>query len=498
MNFKAIFFICMLFFSFLFAATASMQTGGTILVVNSKDWKDVLAGGVYAAQNKYSYLFILTQNQADYLISLFKNDGKSTILYYESKEPVVEDFVAKLKLEVPNAKLNKQENLADFFASISTQKKAIIVGSDDVENSLVAASYAALSGSNLYFASKDNIQSLALGLLAKKNSVLVYGNLASATNLENVEKINKGSIYLNNLELLAKLQAQGYEIKQVVFASGRTFEESILSNPVVLVGRTEVTKELLEWIKSNQAQGKLTQGVVYAGDADIEGAIKTIKKETGLAVFTKFATGFSSDAEAKPNIVLELPAKLVKLQLNPPVYDYATSTLSLEVINLGNTNAYVRVVAQFPNGKFVGSEQKKLEPMEIVLFSVPLSSAGLQGQDIEKAVLNVYSSKEEQIVEAIDVVEFKNVKYINKPAAQPSSITQQPSTQQAPQTQTKPVQQVSQPSSKQSTSPLSYDFYSWAFVALVIIVLVVVYLYSSKKIQPKESKHKEHHKAKKD
>ena len=495
MNFKAIFFIGVLFFNFLFAITSTQSTN-TILVVNSKDWKDVLAGGVYAAQLKYSYLFILTPEQANYLVSLFKNDAKSTIFYYEANEPVVEDFVIKLKQEVPRAKLNKQENLASFFASTSTQKKAIVVSSDDVENALSAASYAALSGSSLHFASKDNLESLVSGLLEKKNSVLLYGNIAAiATNLENVEKINTGSIYINNLELLKRLQAQGYEINQVVFASGRTFEDSILNNPIALVGRTEPTKDLIDWIRSNQAQGKLKQGLVYAGDADIEGAIRTIKKETGLAVFTKFATGFSTDSEAKPNLVLELPAKNVVLQLYPPVYDYATSTLSLEVINLGNTNAYVRIVAQLPNGKFVGSEQKKLEPMEIVLFSVSLSSAGLDGEDIEKAILNVYSSKEEKFVENIDVVEFKNVKYINKPTAQSKPTQQPPQNQQVPRSE--PPTSQPAPTSASSSQGLGYDFYSWAFVAVIIIVLIAVYLYSSKQIQGKIFKDKEKQKTKK-
>ncbi|MEM4209586.1 MAG: hypothetical protein QW833_04335, partial [Candidatus Anstonellaceae archaeon] len=120
---QKLFFVMAVLFGFLFAQSAQE----TFLIVNSEDWKDVLSSAVYAAQNNYKHVFILTPEQGDYIFSLIS--GTSTPFYYfESEKPVNPNLFEKFSL-LDSSRVFKKTNLANFFASQSKNPGAIVVDS---------------------------------------------------------------------------------------------------------------------------------------------------------------------------------------------------------------------------------------------------------------------------------------------------------------------------------------------------------------------------------
>jgi hypothetical protein len=480
MNLKNLFLLFLLF-GFLFA-----QSKSTYLLVNSKDWKDVISGGVYASEHGLNYIFILTPQQADYFSSLFSK-GTNKIIYYESNNPVDNSLYSKFQ-GLENVELNKMDSLYYYFASNSPNNGAVVVGNEIGAEAVSAAPYAILRGWGLYFASKSNANDLVSQLLNQKKEILVYGSIANSVNLD-VKKINTGSIYLDNVEIL-KLFSFYKEPIQIVFTSGKTFERSIVSSqPVALVGRTEVSKDLILFLSSKPS----IKGLVYYGDADINGAILSLKKELGIPVFTNLGNAFSPDSQMKPPIVLNLPSRDVIIKVNPPVYDVQLKSIVFSVENKGNCNAYLRAVVELPNGKFVGSQQIELGALQTYTFVLPLSSDGINTNTFDLK-LHIYSSCEKDIIESIDIIDFKGVKFTNQNNQQPSAVVQQ-------------EQKSKEYSSSNQLAPTNYSnsIVNWIFVLVIILIIIVIYFYNKDLLtvreisqkKPKETKTKKeekHHK----
>ncbi|MCX8163290.1 MAG: hypothetical protein N3D10_01915 [Candidatus Micrarchaeota archaeon] len=473
MNFlKKIFLLFLGFFAFFNLLFSQPIIGqDTFLIVNSNDWKDVIAGGVYASQNNYKYIFILTNEQGEYVFSLLSN-SKNQFYYYESLEPKHSKLFEKFS-SLDQSRVFKQANLADYFAFNSKNPGCIIVGSDVGAEAVSVASYAVFKGWGLCFSTAQKLPSLIQELKSQNKEILVYGSIAEFVPKDVfVQKINTGSIYLDNLELLKRFDKEK-EILQVVLTSGKTFEESIAkTDPVVLVGRTEPSRELVEWMLSKP---KL-KAVVFDGDADIIGAIQSLKRETGLAVLTKFGTGYSTDAKVRPNLVLALPSKNIVLDIQVPVLDYSSSSLKIPIKNNGNTKAYVQIAAELPNGKFISSAKKELEPNSIQILSLSISAVGLQNP-IQKVTLYVYSSAEADRTEAIDIVEFLNVKIENMP---PSQVSEQK----------QPVLTSESYSPSAQSSPFFINL-NILFALIVLVIVIALYYYGKKKFKIKDEEQPE-------
>ncbi|MFN3909736.1 MAG: hypothetical protein ACK4J0_00695 [Candidatus Anstonellaceae archaeon] len=461
---KKLFFICLLLLNFLLVSVFALSAQDTFVIVNSKDWRDVIAGGVYAGQNNYSYVFILTPQQADYIFSFF-SESKNPFFYFESENPVDLTLNAKLS-SLGQGKIEKQSNLFSFFSSKAQAQGAVVVGSDFGSEAVSVAPYAVFKNFGLFFATKENVGEIVRNLKTQNKEVLLYGSIAKELEKDIfVDKIiNTGSVYLDNLELLKLFDSQTPTL-QIVFTSGKTYEPFITKGyPVILLGRTEPTKQLIDWLIAHPK----VKGLVFNGDEDILGAIQSIKKETGISIFTKLGTGFSKDAKVKPNMVLDLPSKNVVLVLEPPVYDFSSSSLKLRVNNTGNVPAYTQLVIELPNGKFIGSPKKEIKPNSSYLFVLPIDASGLYNQ-IKKVVVHVYSSSEEIIMESVDVVEFLNVSIENQqfqPTKEDNNASEQSSTFQ---NQLFNAQQL--PSQGTESS------YNWFFAIVILIIIVIIYYY---------------------
>lgn len=451
----------------LFSGVSDAAPAKGWVLVNSNNFADVVGGAVYASQNGYSYAFVLTPSHGDYLVNFFKaSSGK--ILYYESGTPVSATMGNALKaLSKPNVQLVNNADLAGWFASKSPAKLAYVVGSADGAESLSVAPYAVLMKGGLYFADASNVDALIAGLKSKGQAVTVYGSIASsasAASLSGTEAINSGSRYADNLQVLSKFMS-AHPVKQVLFISGKTFEKSMIdpANPLMLMGRTEVSNEQLAWLRGSG----ITASLVFQGDADIQGSVDEVKKSTGLPVFAKLGEGYTGDAQMQPLAVMTLPGPNVVLSVSTVKYNGKEGSLQVTVKNDGNVPANVRVSATLPDGSTGSSAATSIAKGASKTISVPVdASRSVQNGQIAQATILVASSAQASFMDAIDSVNITKISADMPPKPAPK---------------TEPPAPVAQPPAQPPAPAKGGDSSLLLIVVAVVIIAVGAYLLMSGK-----------------
>ncbi len=376
---------------------ADTQTARSLVLVNSYHFEDVIAGSVWAAENNADYLFVLTPQQGDYAVN-FLSAYRSPISYFESDKPVVANLDAAI-LSASNSSASisaqRQSGLADWFADHAPGTQAIIVGRSDGAESISAAPYAVLRRAGLYFADSATLPGLLTKLKSSGRQVMVYGSIASSipsTEQGGMEVLNSGSRYADNLELLKRYAALS-PLKQIVFASGQTFEKSMVmgGSPVALVGLTEVSPDLIAWLKASN----IRTGKVISGDGDIEGAQAMLSQDAGMSLFPAIGEGYLGDSQTRPLLVLPLPGPRPILVVDPPSnpvrYDLSARSFMVGVENTDRYPAYVRAVVQLPDGRSSASSLVALAPGETRAIAVRLDAGQYApAGSIEQATLFVH------------------------------------------------------------------------------------------------------------
>ncbi|MFH0927785.1 MAG: hypothetical protein V1822_04360 [Candidatus Micrarchaeota archaeon] len=391
-----------------FAGVADFGPKKNILILNSANYEDAACAAAYSAQNGYDFAFIITPTHGEYWLSLLSN-SQDNVEYYQSSNPVHAPLGGKLSaLSRLNIKVHNSPDPCSEFAAMQNSASAIVVGRQSGPEAISAASYAAISGASLYFADGANADVVVSELAGMKQSVLVYGSIANSVSeqeLAEVSSINSGSIYLDNAKMLS-LYAQLKAPSQAIFASGKEFEAEMISKdyPAALVGRTEPSQNLLDWITSSGVKS----GLVFSGDADISASIATIKRETGLPVFAKLGQGFAGDSQMQPLAMLPVPSKNVMLSVNLGKYSTKSGAFELSVKNTGESVAYVRAAASLPSGELGSSQLVKIEPSQQATLEVPLAIAATSGS-INQAQFQIYSGSDQYVTESIDAITFMDI-----------------------------------------------------------------------------------------
>ena len=329
----------------------------SLVLVNSYHFEDVISGSVWAAENNNEFLFVLTPEQGDYVVH-YLSAYRAPISYFESDKPVVPNMdlaIASASNSSISLVAQRQSGLSDWFADHAPGTEAIIVGSSDGAESISAAPYAVLQHAGLYFSDSAQLPGLLTKLKSSGRSILIYGSLASSlpsAEQSGVSVLNSGSRYADNLELLKRYVAVS-PVKQVVFASGQTFEKSMVigGSPVALIGLTEVSPDLIAWLKASG----ISAGKIISGDGDITGALSMLRQGAGVSIFPAIGEGYPGDSQTRPLLVLPLPGPrpvlVVDPSSNPVHYDQSAHEFMIGVENADHYPAYVRAVVQLPDGR---------------------------------------------------------------------------------------------------------------------------------------------------
>ena len=402
----------------------STSAARALVLVNSYNFEDVIGGAVFAAEHGDDYLFILTPAQGGYVID-YLSAHHSPIYYFESSKPVVTGLDKQITgnhtgSAIPLTSPARGAGLSSYFADNSPGASAIIVGREDGAEAVSVSSYAVLEKSGLYFSDASSIHTLIAGLASQNKSILVYGSLASslsASDLSGVQTINTRSRIADNLEIVKMYMAQSPS-KQMVFASGQTFEKTMAmgGSPLALIGLTEVTPDLISYVKEN---GIHTGKVIY-GDGDTAGA-QAMLASAGVTLFPLIGEGYVGDAQTRPLLVLPLPGPRPVLVIDgssaPVRYDPANSAFMVGAINQDHFPAYLRIVVQLPNGDSGSSAQAALASGESRSIPIDLDAGQYAAAGrISSATIFVYYGSSPQSVEYIQQLDYSNI-----PVSGPSS-----------------------------------------------------------------------------
>ncbi len=324
------------FLFLLFFSTFSAVSAETV-VINSKDWKDVYYGILYAHYHNYQVFFANSPNPA----GLFNILPKDKIILIESSQPFVPNLEAQLRIK--GYTLAKKIKVSSPYKELmpSGMKKFYVVEEDFPWLCLPAGALARSENAWVLIVNENNARDIA-GILSKASQVIGIGrfkrsveNVLSPYFSRRVEAESKFDIAVE----LAKEFVKKKKVSQILITEGKYLEPELLKGhaPVLLVGSNLLPEEVVNFIKENDIKTVVAIGaqLTYVGEKIRE---KTNKK---TSVFIKF--GMSTPG-ISPRIYaltfFPLPKPELKLSILRVVYDPEKKKLMVQFSNNGNTGIF--------------------------------------------------------------------------------------------------------------------------------------------------------------
>ncbi len=389
-----------------------------IVIVNSLDYRDVLAAAVYASAGGHTYVFATDASQAVFISHYYTLSAGIPIIYLEGGRSVLANMAALLRESgVKNLTIVQNRTIPTWVADQFPKNQAIVVGSQYGQDALSVAPYAALTRSPIFFVDEPSTAGPLVDRLVSRGylRVLLYGPIAhqlpasSLGRLQNPWTIDTGSRYTNNLQIAGEFLKLN-PTSQVMFLSGHTFEKSMIDRryPIVLVGSADVPAELLDFIVS---QGVRT-GVVFSSDAGIVDGVSRIRiLRPNLSIFIKFGEGFRVVNQTQPLMTMALPSPQIAgmLDILNVSYNIPQKVFELQVRNRGDP---VSLTAEASNSE-VGSatsSQISIASGSTTTLSIPLDSTrAIAGRVIPNVSITVRYGEDTRLLDNIETITFSDV-----------------------------------------------------------------------------------------
>ncbi|NQU79585.1 hypothetical protein HQ545_07485 [Candidatus Woesearchaeota archaeon] len=320
------------------------------VVINSKDWRDVYTGMMYAKYMDLDVHYVAEETHGLMLITSVLNKNNPDVLLIEnSKNFFIAGYESNLKSAGFNVEKYASQDPKDTnleFAKIAVDsgnlKSFIIVDSALGYNAMSVASYSVLTYSFVIFADNTNIDEVYDFIQDNQRPVILYGKVdrevKSRLNDFNPRVIDEGDKYSNNIEIV-KLFIKESPVRQVIFTHGEVIEPGLFSDdfPVLFIGVSNVPDQVIDYIHTSD----ITTGVVVG--YELFDNAKRIREETGIKVYLKFGQGRNSEMQALD--IFELPKYLPNIQIKTVRYNTVTQQLEVVYENKGDFFAYVQALS---------------------------------------------------------------------------------------------------------------------------------------------------------
>ena len=309
-----------------------------IVVINSQDWRDVLAGLQYAVHKGYNAYFTNSPNPA----GLFNILPKDTITLIESEsKPYIPNLASVLRAKgytITETIKTSPPNLNLIPQDVNT---FYVVESDYPALSLPAGALASASNAWVLTASDDTLAALT-GRISSAQKVILVGwfkrSVLSALSPYASERVEGRNRY----EIATRLAEKFMEVKptkQIIITEGKYLELELLQgkSPVLLVGTNLLPDEVKNFILSKDISTVVAIGpqLTYVGERIRE----ITNKKT--AVFIKFGQSTPGVSQGIYAISLfPLPSPEIKLSIARAIYDPAERKVRVLFRNLGNTGVF--------------------------------------------------------------------------------------------------------------------------------------------------------------
>ncbi len=362
------------FFSALFLAPAFALAANEQVVVNSKDWRDVYTGLLYAGLMGENSKFLIAENHA-LILDRFLDRNVPVLTVESSGQPMAFGYASLLEskgFSVQKVSSDNGASLAINLARRAGSKTFIVVGDARGYDAMSVAPYALQTRSFVLFVNKDNVDEIA-GFLSEANplKVVLYGphlqKTIQALSKFNPDRIDTGSRFTNNIEIVRRTVALA-PTTQIALTNGEFIEETLIKGgfPNLLVGKDLPPQPVVDFLRSSNFK----IGTLIGND--LVSSATYLKENTPMKmIFIKFAQGWPEPGKTF-NEVRDLDKfYLPKFDLNISIVlvQYNTGTKQLEVVYKNNVADQITFVKSSitltSGGKTVGTVG------DVVPFSIP-------------------------------------------------------------------------------------------------------------------------------
>jgi len=262
---RALIILSILIISLLVFPAVFGQSYDTVLI-NSKDWRDVYSGMMYAELIGSQGEFVLSQEDAVLKVELLPGTYKR-ILIIEPEEgrqyTGLPGLVASKGFDYDTIRTRESLNLE--LAGLFEGNSFIVVGDTSGYNAISAIPYALLTHSYVLFADRDNIDDVEAIIRERQGKVMLYGVLEEevkeALSGFSPDTIDEGSRLDNNLAI-AKRFLELRKTEQVWVVGGDTMVKPMFdpSYPIIFIGRTAVPLEIDSFLEESEIKSLVLIG----------------------------------------------------------------------------------------------------------------------------------------------------------------------------------------------------------------------------------------------
>ena len=389
-----------------------------IVIVNSLDYRDVLAGAVYASANSNTFVFATDASQAVFISHYYTLSKDIPLIYLEGNRSVLANMAALLRESgMKNLTVVQDRPIPDWVADQFPSQQAIVVGSQYGQDALSVAPYAALTRSPIFFVDEPSAAGPLMDKLASRGymRVLLYGPIAhqlpagSTGRLQNPWTIDTGSRYTNNIQIASEFLKLSPS-SQVMFLSGHTFEKSMVDRryPIVLVGSSDVPAELLDFLDSSGVR----TGVVFSSDAGIVDGVSRVRiLRPNLSIFIKFGEGFRVINQTQPLMTMALPSPQIAgmVDILNISYNIPQKVFELQVRNRGDPISLTAEASNADVGSATSS-QIAIASGTTTTLSIPLdATTAISGQIIPNVSITVRYGEDTHLLDNIETIIYSDV-----------------------------------------------------------------------------------------
>ena len=310
---------------------------GEVVVINSKDWKDVYYGVLYANYNNYPVYFTNSPNPA----GLFNVLPKQPVILIESNDRYIPNLESQMRLRGYN--IVQKITVTNSYRDLKPEEvnSYYVVEEDFPYLSLPAGALAMANRAWVLIVNDNNVNDIA-SMLANAQVVVGVGNFKRSIENAISQYFDKRVTGNSKFEISAKLGEEFLKVNripQVIITEGNYIEVDLLKgfSPVLLVGTNLLPDEVLDFITSNGIKTVIAIGpqLTYIGEKIRE---KTNEKVSVLIKFGQSTPGISGEIYALS--MFPLPKLELKLNILSAVYDPENKKLMIQFSNEGQTGLY--------------------------------------------------------------------------------------------------------------------------------------------------------------
>ncbi len=336
-------------------------TFSQIVVINSKDWKDVYSGILYAHYMGYPVYFATSPNPQ----GLFNILPKRDIILIESNNPMVSNLESQLRTRGYNIIRTIRVRNANIELIPLVVDKFVVVEEDFPYLSIPAAPLARAMNGWVIIVSDNNLNDV-VRILSNASEVILVGvfkrniyNAISPYATKVIEGTSKYKLSLDIAEEFMKIK----KVKTALISEGKYIEPQLLygASPVLLTGTNYLPEGLIEFLERHGIKSVTVIGpqLTYIGEQIRE------KTNKGVSVYVKF--GMSTPG-ISPRIyaiaMFPLPTPNLNLTVNDTVYNPKEKKLYINFRNLGNVGLFsfttFRVIDENGNEIASGGDEEPL------------------------------------------------------------------------------------------------------------------------------------------